>query len=77
VGVRELKLVCWHKSREWRGTEWETYLRPSTLFCKSKFDEYLPAAEAALAARERDKPAERAAYTPPAVLEELANANRG
>ena len=26
---------------KWKGTDWEQYLRPSTLFNKTKFEEYL------------------------------------
>ena len=29
-----------HKQKEWGGTEWEKYLRPETLFAKSKFESY-------------------------------------
>lgn len=30
-----------NKVRSWKGTEWEKYLRPETLFCASKFQGYL------------------------------------
>ena len=56
VAVRELKgrandgrtaaeigAVIAFKCDQWIGTEWEGFLQPSTLFRKSKFDEYLVA----------------------------------
>jgi uncharacterized phage protein (TIGR02220 family) len=30
-----------NKVKTWKGTEWEKYLRPETLFCASKFQGYL------------------------------------
>lgn len=30
-----------NKAASWKGTEWEKYLRPETLFCASKFQGYL------------------------------------
>ena len=30
-----------NKVSSWKGTEWEKYLRPETLFCASKFQGYL------------------------------------
>ena len=32
-----------HKQKEWEGTEFEKYLRPETLFAKSKFEGYYAA----------------------------------
>jgi len=39
--VNCLKLVIDYKTREWKGTDMEKYLRPQTLFGKSKFEGYL------------------------------------
>lgn len=39
----EIGAVIAFKCDQWMGTEWEGYLQPSTLFRKSKFDEYLVA----------------------------------
>jgi uncharacterized phage protein (TIGR02220 family) len=39
--VDDFKRVIDNKSDEWCGTDMETYLRPSTLFAPSHFDEYL------------------------------------
>ena len=36
----DFKAVIDHKAAEWKGTEWEKFLRPSTLF-GSKFESYL------------------------------------
>lgn len=41
----EAKLVIDYKVEEWSDTEMEKYLRPSTLFRPSHFDEYLAVAE--------------------------------
>ncbi len=48
--VRDLRMVCWHRVREWKDDEqMAKFLRPSTLFRRSKFEEYLPQAAAAVA----------------------------
>lgn len=39
--VDDMKVVINNKYAEWQGTEYEKYLRPSTLFRQSKFEEYL------------------------------------
>lgn len=39
--VDDICLVIEYKSAEWIGTEWEKYLRPSTLFGTGKFESYL------------------------------------
>ena len=39
--VEDFKRVIDNMTEQWRGTEWEQYLRPSTLFAPSHFDEYL------------------------------------
>jgi uncharacterized phage protein (TIGR02220 family) len=38
--VEEMKAVIDSKILEWKGTEWEKYLRPSTLFNQSKYQGY-------------------------------------
>lgn len=43
--VDDCKTVIWKKAREWRGTEWEKYIRPETLF-GTKFEGYLNQSEA-------------------------------
>ena len=45
---QELALVVRYKTKEWRGTKWEKYLRPSTLF-SNKFGDYLEAAKLEMA----------------------------
>lgn len=46
----QLRTVVWHQANEWEGDErMRRYLRPSTLFDRAKFAEYLPQAEAAWA----------------------------
>lgn len=40
-GIKKCFLVIDKKCAEWKGGEQEKYLRPSTLFRKSKFEEYL------------------------------------
>lgn len=40
VTIEGVKLMIDAKCREWKGTEWEKFLRPSTLFGRSKFDDY-------------------------------------
>lgn len=37
----DLKMVIDIKSKEWLGTQHQKYLRPSTLFRKSNFDNYI------------------------------------
>lgn len=37
----DFKKVIDKKSAEWKGTEWEQYLRPSTLFAPTNFENYL------------------------------------
>lgn len=39
--VDDMKTVINNKYEEWKGTSYEKYLRPSTLFRQSKFEEYL------------------------------------
>ena len=39
--VDDMKVVINNKYTEWKGTDYEKYLRPSTLFRQSKFEEYL------------------------------------
>ena len=39
--VDEFKLVIDKKCREWKGTEFEQYLKPTTLFSQAHFEEYL------------------------------------
>lgn len=39
--VDDFKTVIDHKATSWKGTEMEQYLRPSTLFAPSHFDDYL------------------------------------
>ena len=41
----EFIAVIDHKCREWKGTSFEKYIQPSTLFSPSHFQEYLLAAE--------------------------------
>lgn len=41
----DIKKVIDYKCNEWIGTEWQKYLRPSTLFRLSNFENYLAAAE--------------------------------
>jgi len=47
----DIVTVISHRNREWKGTQWEKYLRPQTLLCASKFEGYLN--EAKLAKPER------------------------
>lgn len=37
----DLKAVIDKKVKEWKGTEWQKYLRPETLFNATKFDSYI------------------------------------
>ncbi|WP_288479943.1 conserved phage C-terminal domain-containing protein [uncultured Clostridium sp.] len=39
--LEDFKKVICNKTKEWQGTEFEKFLRPSTLFRESKFEEYL------------------------------------
>lgn len=39
--ICDFKKVITNKCRDWKNTEYERYLRPSTLFRGNKFDEYL------------------------------------
>ncbi len=39
--ISDFKLVIDNKVYDWRGTDRETYLRPITLFSKTKFENYL------------------------------------
>jgi uncharacterized phage protein (TIGR02220 family) len=41
--LADFKLVIDKKVLDWKGTDWEKYLRPITLFSKSKFENYLNA----------------------------------
>lgn len=43
--VTDIKLVVEHKTRDWLHSQMAQYLRPSTLFMLSKFDERLSLAE--------------------------------
>ena len=51
---QELALVVRYKTKEWRGTKWEKYLRPSTLF-SNKFGDYLEAAKLEMATTANQK----------------------
>ena len=37
----DFKIVIDKKVKDWKGTDWSKYLRPTTLFSKSKFENYL------------------------------------
>jgi len=39
--ISEFKSVIDKKVIDWKGTDWERYLRPMTLFSKTKFENYL------------------------------------
>lgn len=39
--IADFKLVIDKKVKDWKGTDWEKFLRPLTLFSKSKFENYL------------------------------------
>lgn len=39
--ISDFKCVIDKKVLDWKGTDWEKYLRPITLFSKSKFENYL------------------------------------
>lgn len=47
-GEPKVEQVIRHRLNEWRGTKWEKYLRPETLFGPEKFDSYLNAATVTL-----------------------------
>lgn len=53
--LEDFKAVIDHKVAEWKGTEWEKFLRPSTLF-GSKFESYLNQ-------REEQKQAKKTAFS--------------
>ena len=40
VTIEGIKQMIDAKCREWKGTEWEKFLRPETLFGKTKFESY-------------------------------------
>jgi uncharacterized phage protein (TIGR02220 family) len=39
--LSDFKTVIDKKVKDWKGTDWAKYLRPNTLFSKSKFENYL------------------------------------
>lgn len=39
--MEDFKKVIDIKAKDWKGTDWQKYLRPITLFSKTKFDNYL------------------------------------
>lgn len=39
--ISDFKQVIDKKTKDWKGTDWNKYLRPVTLFSKSKFENYL------------------------------------
>lgn len=39
--ISDLKLVIDKKVKDWKGTDWAKFLRPNTLFAKSKIENYL------------------------------------
>jgi uncharacterized phage protein (TIGR02220 family) len=45
VTVQEIKEMLEFKYKEWTGTDYQMYLRPSTLFNKTKFYNYIEQAE--------------------------------
>lgn len=50
----DLRLIVWHKANAWLGNErMEAYVRPSTLFSKLHFPEYLVEARAAWEERQK------------------------
>ena len=72
--VRALKLVCWHKSRDWAGGDMAKHLVPKTLFRASNFAEYLPSAELELATKQGGEPKDphkvsREDFKPAAILQ--------
>lgn len=42
--LADIKKVIHYKYQQWIGTNWEEYLRPSTLFNATKFENYYPQA---------------------------------
>ena len=45
VTLDGIKLMIDRQCRKWKGTEWEQYLQPSTLFNETKFESYYAARE--------------------------------
>lgn len=43
--LEDFKLVITAMGNKWKGTEWEEYLRPSTLFTPTNFEKYLNSAK--------------------------------
>ncbi len=41
ASIDDIKQVIRRKCQEWKGTKWEQYLRPDTLFNATKFNQYL------------------------------------
>ena len=41
--MKDFKKVIDTKCKDWKGTDWQKYLRPITLFSKTKFENYLNA----------------------------------
>ena len=41
--IKDFKKVIDTKCKDWKGTDWQKYLRPITLFSKTKFENYLNA----------------------------------
>ena len=39
--LEDFKAVIDYKTSKWKGTEWEKYLRPSTLFSAKNFENYV------------------------------------
>ena len=39
--IQDLKLVIDKKVKDWKGTDWAKFLRPNTLFAKTKIENYL------------------------------------
>lgn len=39
--IQDLKLVIDKKIKDWKGTDWAKFLRPNTLFAKTKIENYL------------------------------------
>lgn len=40
-GVQDIKSMIALKARQWKGTDMEKYLRPATLFNRTKFEQYI------------------------------------
>lgn len=64
VDVEGIKLMIERQCKRWKGTEQEEYLRPATLFGKSKFDGYYAARELGLAPGDVAKAGAKAVYRP-------------